>query len=288
MGRAGESARLLADVQCAALLAQLGGWDHVGPAALVAPVADSHDPSDTALEAISAGRAWMLTGGARHVIGADDASILLVVARSRPFAGRERGLRVYAVRPDAEGVACRTFTSMDGDPASRVDLDRVLVEDRDAVGPSRDATGAVTAALDVALLVAVAEMVGAARAALDASIAWVKTRQQFGAPLGDKQAVQHRAADMVMVCTGVEALLEDALVRLEAGADVSVEATVAKLVASERLPDVTASAHQLHGGEGYYADRPLHQWHRRVIALAYQLGDASVQRRRLARVLQGR
>jgi alkylation response protein AidB-like acyl-CoA dehydrogenase len=79
--------------------------------------------------------------------------------------------------------------------------------------------------------------------------------------------------------------LDDALTRYEAGREFAVETAIAKLAASERLPAVTAAAHQLHGGEGYYEDRPLHRWHRRVLGLAFQLGDARVHRARLANLL---
>ncbi|MSW93132.1 MAG: hypothetical protein F2812_16220, partial [Actinobacteria bacterium] len=58
-----------------------------------------------------------------------------------------------------------------------------------------------------------------------------------------------------------------------------------KHAANRLLPTVTAHAHQLHGGEGYYADRPLHRWHRRVTALATQFGDQRAMRARNAELL---
>src|SRR5690606_24522610 len=160
-------------------------------------------------------------------------------------------------------------------------LDDVEADDSAAVGPPRDATPVLTAILDTALVLAAAEMLGAASAAQDAATQWVKERHQFGAPLSSRQVVQHRIADMAIACAAVRALVDDAVARTEAGEPFGTEAAIAKLVAGRRLPDVTAAAHQLHGGEGYYADRPLHRWHKRVLVLSALFGGPRAQRRRL-------
>ena len=282
---ADDAVTLVNDAACAALRAALAAPESVVRDALVTSIADARDPRDQTIEAVPVGATWELSGRVRHVAGATDATLLLVVARSRPFGGRERGLRVYRVDANARGVSRRPLETLDGDAMS-VELDGVSVTDGDAVGPPRDATAAVLEALDVATLVAVAEMLGAAEAARVDALAWVSERNQFGAPLADKQVVQHRAADMFIACRAVRLLLDDALARYEVGAPFATEAALAKAAASERLPAVTAAAHQLHGGEGYYADRPLHRWHRRVIGLAFQLGDARVHRARLAHQLE--
>jgi alkylation response protein AidB-like acyl-CoA dehydrogenase len=88
---------------------------------------------------------------------------------------------------------------------------------------------------------------------------------------------------MDIALRAVQGLYDDA--RHVADGPCAVEATIAKLVASSRLPDVTASAHQLHGGEGYYADRPLASLHKQVCTLAALFGGESHQRARLARLL---
>jgi alkylation response protein AidB-like acyl-CoA dehydrogenase len=243
----------------------------------------SGDPADASIEAEIVGSSWRLTGTVDTVLWPEGASGMLVVARSRPIAGRDRGMRVYRVPVDVDGCSISPRPLLDGD-ARRVELDGVEVQDSDAVGPARDASRALSDAFDRLCIDAVGEMLDAARGAFVASMQWVSQRTQFGAPLATRQVVQHRAADMDIALRAVAALHGDALLAAEPG-PCAVEAAVAKLVASERLPDVTASAHQLHGGEGYYADRSLAGSHKSVCTLAALFGNGSHQRARLARLL---
>jgi alkylation response protein AidB-like acyl-CoA dehydrogenase len=245
----------------------------------------SGDPADAGIEAVAIGRAWQLGGRVAAIVpDAHDIDELLVVSRSRPLAGRDRGLRVHRIPAGAGGVRLARASLLDG-VALTVELDGALVTDDDALGPPRDASAALSLALDTGSILAVDDMLDAAQAALDLATAWVSQRQQFGAALATRQAVQHRAADMAIVISAVRGLLDDAKQAASNSKDFAVEAAMAKLVASERLPDVTAGAHQLHGGEGYYADRGLHELHRRVLTLATLLGDPARQRRRLADLL---
>src|SRR5690606_21945058 len=156
-----------------------------------------------------------------------------------------RGIRVHRVAADAPGVRLEAATLLDGTQVHTVHLVGVEADDSDAVGPPRDATPALSAILDTAMVLAAAEMLGAASAAQAAASEWVQQRVQFGAPLSSRQVVQHRIADMAIACAAVRALVDDAVARAEAGEPFGTEAAIAKLVASRRLPDVTAAAHQL-------------------------------------------
>jgi alkylation response protein AidB-like acyl-CoA dehydrogenase len=241
------------------------------------------DPTDAGIDAEIVGSTWQLSGEVGTVLWPEDTTTLLVVARGRPIAGRDRGMRVYRVDAAHPRCVVTPRALLHGD-ARRVRLDGVEVSDDDAVGPPRDASAALARALDRICVAAVDEMLGAAQAALDDAVTWVSSREQFGAPLAARQAVQHRAADMALSVAAVRGLLADAQFAAARG-KCAVEAVIAKLIASDRLPDVTAAAHQLHGGEGYYADRSLHAWHKQVCTLAALFGNGSHQRARLARLL---
>jgi alkylation response protein AidB-like acyl-CoA dehydrogenase len=243
----------------------------------------SGEPADAGVEAEIVGSSWRLSGEVSTVLWPDAGTSLLVVARSKPVAGRARGLRVYRLPLDAPGVTHvpRPLLAYVG---RSVRLDGVEVSDSDSVGPPRDATPALAGAFDALCVDAVGEMLAASQAALDEAVRWVSERVQFGEPLAARQAVRHRAADMATSIAAVRALYEHARDAASRGR-CTIDAAVAKLVASDRLPDVTAGAHQLHGGEGYYADRPLHQFHKQVCTLAALFGNGSHQRVRLARLL---
>ena len=284
-GRGAVRSPLLASDLTAELCAGLGAPAPDAHTALVWGALTTGDPADAGVEASATGRTWNLSGRALVAQPTAELRSLLVVARSRPIGGRDRGIRVHRVASEARGFALSAATLVDGSSMYATRLDGVEAHDTDAVGPPRDATPALRAVLDTARLLATAEMLGAASAAQDEAVRWVSTREQFGAPLAARQVVQHRVADMAVTCTVVRALIDDAIARAEVGEHFTAEATVAKLVASRRLPDVTAAAHQLHGGEGYYADRPLHRWHKRVLVLASLLGGPVAQRRNLAALL---
>lgn len=286
-GARAESSKLLTDASCALVLDALEVDADASFDALVTAVASSRNPLDESLLASPSGRSWVLSGQVRHVPHGRDASLLLTVVRSRPFAGRERGLRVYAVDAQTPGLGITPLPTIDDDHAARIEFNAVQVGDERAVGPSRDATNAIDAALDCATIVAVAEMIGAADAARRAAMSWVSTRVQFGEPLARRQVVAHRVADMTVACDAIGLLLADALASTgdNTGRPDALAVATLKLAANRMLPTVTAHAHQLHGGEGFYADRPLHRWHRRVTALATQFGDQRAMRARNAELL---
>jgi alkylation response protein AidB-like acyl-CoA dehydrogenase len=287
LGTSGEASPYLAQVSCAIVLDALDAADDVRVDALVAPVGASRNAFDESLLASASGRSWLVSGESLHVAAARDAQTFLTVVRSRPFAGRARGLRVYFVEADTPGITVAPCRTIDDDRAAHVMFDAVQIGDERAIGPPRDATTAIEIALDRITVVVVAEMLAAADAARRTAIAWVAQRVQFGEPLARRQAVAHRVADMTIACDAIGLLLEHALASADANAgrpDPLAVAT-AKLQSNIRLPDVTASAHQLHGGEGYYADRPLHRWNRRVNSLAMQFGDRRAMRAHSAELL---
>ena len=287
IGAAGTVSAHLARAACTLVLDALEVDDPPAVDALVAPVADSRDPHDETLLASASGRSWVIGGEVVHVPHAVGATGLLTVVRSRPFAGRERGLRVYHVDVATPGLTVRPRHTIDDDAAATVIFDSVQLGDERAVGPSRDATVAVGTALDAVTLIAVAEMLGAADAARLAAMRRVHERVQFGEPLARRQVVAHCVADMTVACDAVALLLDDALEQAarDGGRPDPLAVATTKLAAVQHLPLVTAHAHQLHGGEGYYADQPLHRWHRRVTSLAMQYGDARAMRRRSAELL---
>jgi alkylation response protein AidB-like acyl-CoA dehydrogenase len=239
----------------------------------------SFGPDAIGSTAVPSDDGWLLDGVKAFVSYAASADVLLVVARvnGRPDLG------LYAVDPASAGVAV--------EPISTIGLDRQCVVTF-ARTPGTPLGPTVTweeldAALDLARVAVAADMVGAAAAALGAAVARATTRVQWGAPIGSFQAVQHRCADMLIDVTTARDAVYDAAGILDRGEDALVAVAMAKAWCREACQRVTASAHQIHGGEGIYADQTVHLWYRRVAALAPMLGDARFCRERIADQILG-
>jgi alkylation response protein AidB-like acyl-CoA dehydrogenase len=257
LGRAATPSTFHTDV-----LADLLGWSGSGRVAV-------------ALDSTATARGGTVSGVADFVAGAQEAERVLVVVGDD---------RVVEVDARGAGVSVEAQATIGDDGRGRVTFERapVLAE--------RDCD--VEAAVARAAIVLAADAVGAAEAALAAAVAHVKARTQWGAPLGALQAVQHRAADMLIdVILAADAVLDAANIVDRAGSDGTTEGDVrlaaayAKAAAIERCRRVTAAAHQLAGGQGILADRPFHRWYRRVKAAEPDLGDARRHRETVAAAL---
>jgi len=153
---------------------------------------------------------------------------------------------------------------------------------RDAIAV--DVAGAVARAA----IVLAADAVGAAEAALEAAVAHVMARNQWGAPLSTLQVVRHRCADMLLDLTLAGDAVFDAAGMADRGADeveVRLAAAYAMATAAERCRRVTASAHQLAGGQGVDAAAPFHHWYRRVKCAESTFGDLRSHREHIAAAL---
>jgi alkylation response protein AidB-like acyl-CoA dehydrogenase len=139
--------------------------------------------------------------------------------------------------------------------------------------------------LDRALVVVAAELLGLCRRALDLTVAYVKDRRQFGAPVGSFQAVQHAAAQMLRDTEATAAATYFAAWVADAEpASLPAAAAMAKAVAADAGRAVTASAIQLHGGIGFTWEADLHWLFKRAQIDATYLGGASHHRSRVFRV----
>jgi alkylation response protein AidB-like acyl-CoA dehydrogenase len=160
-----------------------------------------------------------------------------------------------------------------GDRYSHVGFSRVEVDEAQVVGQVGRAMQWLPRVLDIGRVVLAAEMVGAAAAALSHATSWATTRVQFNAPIGSLQAVQHRLADAYIDVVTAQDSVYDAAGLIDRGEEARVAAAEAKAYCADACRRVTAAAHQMCGGEGIYADQPLHWWHRRVAALVPVLGS---------------
>src|SRR5262249_354759 len=155
-----------------------GHWDPAEPAFTARP------PVGSARGAVCI---WALTGEAHHVLDGDTAGVLLAAARTPD------GIGLFEVDPAHPAVTRRAVTTLD--PPRRlaaVALEGALGR---CLGPGAGIR-ALARARDLACIALAAEQAGAAQRALELTVAYTKTRVQFGRPIGSFQALQHRMADL--------------------------------------------------------------------------------------------
>ncbi|MEU9063637.1 acyl-CoA dehydrogenase family protein [Streptomyces sp. NPDC048430] len=211
-----------------------------------------------------------VTGAVAQVVdgGAD---VLLVAARDGDTIG------LYAT-----GGGSRT-------PLSTLDQTRRQAAVRFDATPARllasgaDAERAITHALHVGGALLAAEQVGGAQRLIDATVAYAKTRLQFGRPIGSFQAVKHTCADMFVRVEHARSVAYHAAWALQEGTDdADLAVSIAQATCSEAFRSVAMDTVQMHGGIGFTWEHPTHLYLKRAVTDSVLLGSAAAHREHIA------
>ncbi|HEU0203159.1 MAG TPA: acyl-CoA dehydrogenase, partial [Burkholderiaceae bacterium] len=151
-----------------------------------------------ATKATADGAGWRLSGHKAVVLSAPSADRLLVSARTRGGTRDAQGVSLFLVDRAAPGATVRGYATQDGGRAAEVVLNNVRVEADALVGAKDAALPALERAFDYGIAALCAEAVGIMTALNETTLEYLKTRKQFGVPIGKFQALQHRMADMVI------------------------------------------------------------------------------------------
>ncbi len=227
------------------------------------------------------GAALRLDGERRFVLDAEGADALVVPA------SLEDGETVLLwVESDARGLDLRPVSWVDGTRrVCEVRLDGVAVDAEAARlgGPGAGAE-ALGSLLDRARIALCADLCGIAGRVLELSVAYAKTREQFGRPIGSFQAIQHRCADMLVDVEAMRSATWYAAWALDADApDAHRAACMAKAWCADAGPRVAGCGIQIHGGQGFTWEQDLHLYYKRAKSSELLLGDATWHRELVAR-----
>jgi len=234
------------------------------------------DPAAVATQAIPDGDGWRLSGRKRFVAGAAAAAGFVVSVRLADGAG------LFWVDAQSPGLALDQEWRADQTPSGVLALDGVHVGPDQCIAQD---LAPLQRALDEAAVLASAEMLGVMEAALQMALAYMRTRVQFGQPIGSFQALQHKAADLYVQQELLRAVLQDALHSFDTGTDRAAQALVAsrcKARASDAGLRVTREVIQLHGAIGYTDEHDAGLYLKRALVLAAWLGNAGAHRARFA------
>ncbi len=245
-----------------------------------------HDPVRTTLAATRSGDGWQLDGSKHWVLDGHVADLLLVVARTSGVAGDARGLTLFAVPATAPGVARTRLAVVDSRNAAHIHFDAVRVGQDAVIGEPDAGFSLLDATLDAARAGLAAEMLGAATEAFERTLAYLKLRRQFDAPIGSFQALKHRAAQMFCELELTRSAVLAALAAQDAGSDdAALLASLAKARASDTAELVSNEAVQLHGGIGMTDAEEIGFFMKRARVAQQTFGDAGFHRERYARRL---
>jgi alkylation response protein AidB-like acyl-CoA dehydrogenase len=232
-----------------------------------------HDVSSVRATARQAGGEWRLEGEKHAVLGAPAAEALVVSARD--------GEKIALFLVDPGKVALRPFRTLDEMRAADVALSGVPAE---RLGEG-DALEAIGEAVDFSTALVCAEAVGAMKYACEATLEFLKTRKQFGVPIGTFQALQHRMVDMFIAAEQARSMACLAASKADSAADAKERAraiSASKIRIADAARHISQESVQLHGGMGMTEEMKVSHTFRRLTVLAQQFGDADHHLERFA------
>jgi alkylation response protein AidB-like acyl-CoA dehydrogenase len=235
-----------------------------------------HDMTDIATTARLDGNAYLIDGEKKVVIHGAHAGSLIVSARTSGAQLDRDGISLFVVPADADGVHVTGYRTLDGQRAADIRFDRVRVPAGALLGAAGQGWSILDAALDYGAGLLCAEALGAMEALFDATLEYLKTRQQFGAPIGKFQALQHRMADMVIHLEQARSMALLAAVKLGASDAVERRRTVsaAKYRVGQAAKFIGQQAVQLHGGMGVTDELPAAHYFKRLSMIELAMGDS--------------
>jgi len=220
---------------------------------------------------VTASRDGSLSGRARYVTFGQAADVILVAARTAD------GIGIFEVTPDAAGFS-RAAESV-FDPTVR--LSAYAFDGTPARRLGTAGWDAVQEALDLAVIALAGEQVGGARRILGVTVEYLKTRIQFGRPIGSFQALKHFAADLLLEVESATSAAQHAAAERQAGGEAAAGAVaLAGFACAEAFETTALHAIQMHGGIGFTWEHPAHLFLRRARSSAQLFGGPRAHRER--------
>jgi alkylation response protein AidB-like acyl-CoA dehydrogenase len=228
--------------------------------------------------------AFVLDGEKRAVLDAPCADLLVVSARLGGGVRDRDGIALFIIDPALPGVSLRSLRTLDARRAADMTFDGARV-DRDARLATSDGLALIDEVVDFAIALLGAEAVGAIRYANAATLEYLKTRKQFGVPIGSFQALQHRMVDMTIEYEQAKSMAALACATVDSERDPVRRAHVisgAKVRIADACRRVSQEAVQLHGGMGMSDELKISHTFRRLTMIAQEYGDADHHLERFA------
>ncbi len=231
--------------------------------------------NDVQTHAAKTANGYRLNGRKGVVIGGHCADKLIVSARTSGDSLDAAGISLFVVDANAAGLSRRDYPTADGLKGCDLFLDNVEVSADALLGEEGQASDAIHYQAGRAIAALCGEAVGAMEEAVRLTLEYLKTRKQFGVPIGKFQALQHRMVDMNSELEQARsmALLAASVADEPASVQRQRVLSAAKNVIGRAGQFVAEQAIQLHGGIGMTWEYNLSHYAKRLIMINHQLGD---------------
>jgi alkylation response protein AidB-like acyl-CoA dehydrogenase len=244
-----------------------------------------YDLARIAMRARRTSDGYVLDGEKRVVLHAPCAQRLVVSARTQGELAEPRGISLFLVDAGAPGVTMRRYRTIDELPAADVSFRAVKVGADALIGGEDEGLALIEEVVDYATALVCAEAVGAIKYANDATLEYLKTRKQFGVPIGSFQALQHRMVDMVIAHEQAKSMASLACAAVDGEREPARRkrmVSAAKVRIADACRHVSQESVQLHGGMGMSDEMKVSHTFRRLTMIAQQFGDADHHLERFA------
>ncbi|HQL47069.1 MAG TPA: acyl-CoA dehydrogenase [Holophaga sp.] len=260
-------------------LVPLAKGEKLGAFALTEPAAGT-DAAGQQTTAERRGDTYVLNGSKIFITNAGYADTYIVMAMTDKAKGT-RGISAFIVEKGTPGFRIgkkEEKMGIRGSATCELIFEEAAIPAENLLGKQGGGFGVAMKTLDGGRIGIAAQALGIAQGAIDATVAYVKERKQFGKPLSAFQNTQFQLADMQVRTDAARLLVYRAARRKDARLPYSVEAAAAKLFASETTMEVTTKAVQLHGGCGYTREYPVERMMRDAKITEIYEGTSEVQR----------
>jgi len=245
-----------------------------------------HAPEKIALKAEKSGSGYKLNGNKVFVMDGGAADFIVVAARTSGKPGEKNGITLFVVEGNASGLTREKLKSVDSRGVANLSFKDVNVPADAVLGSVDGGFGILEATLDRARAGVAAEMLGHSVQSFETTLDYLKTRVQFGQPIGSFQALQHRAAKMFTDLELTRSCVEAALQAIDREAnDVPQLASLAKAKAGDAVHLISNEMVQMHGGIGMTDQHDAGLYLKRARVQERTFGSSSYHRDRYATLL---
>jgi alkylation response protein AidB-like acyl-CoA dehydrogenase len=230
---------------------------------------------------------WRLSGEKTVVLDAPSADYFLVSARSGGSVRERQGISLFLVGRETPGLTLFSYPTQSGGRAADLRLADVTLGADAVIGTAGQGLAIVERAVDRGIAALCAEAVGIITALNEATLSYLKTRKQFGVPIGKFQALQHRMADMFIAAEQARSMAVNAAVYVDSEDPAERRRAVsgAKAYIGQAARLVGQQAVQLHGAMGVVDDVIVSHYFKRLTMIDVSLGDVDFHLARFSEML---